>query len=141
LMKLGANPVALYDWLYLEKPEVRLMKYDFQSRIKIEDGVAFLKNSKEDVAKHPDVDISVMSKEVAGSMLEIEGVLIGANFTFSSEQGVILGEFRSRGVKIVDVAKKYGGGGHDMACGASLANWDLVDAVIEDFKKMVKLRG
>ena len=43
------------------------------------------------------------------------------------------GEFRARSIEIVEIAKKYGGGGHSLACGASLSSWEMVDEVINDF--------
>ncbi|MGI6782465.1 MAG: DHH family phosphoesterase [Acholeplasmataceae bacterium] len=138
LMGLGANPVGLYEWLYTEDLEVRLMKYDFQSRIMIENGVAFLKNTLEDVSKYPDIDVFTMSRGMVNLMAGIDGVPIWANFTYDPSQEMIMGEFRSRGLKIVDVAKKYGGGGHDNACGALLESWELVDAVIKDFKELIE---
>ncbi len=138
LMSLGANPVGLYEWLYTEDLEVRLMKYDFQSRIMIENGVAFLKNTLEDVSKYPDIDVFTMSRGMVNLMAGIDGVPIWANFTYDPSQEMIMGEFRSRGLKIVDVAKKYGGGGHDNACGALLESWELVDAVIKDFKELIE---
>ena len=49
----------------------------------------------------------------------------------------IVGEFRSRDVSIVHIAKKYGGGGHDMACGASFTSWEDVDLAIKDFDDLL----
>ena len=138
LCKFGANPLELYDWLYLEDIETRLMKNKFQSRIEIEDGVAFLKNPLEIVNEYPDKDVFTISRGLVNLMAGIEGVPIWANFTYDKEEHVILGEFRSRGIKIVDIAKKYGGGGHDNACGAALESWDQVELVINDFKKLIK---
>jgi phosphoesterase RecJ-like protein len=138
LMAEGANPMELYKWIYIEEIETRLMKYDFQSRIKIEDGVAFLINRPEDVTEYAHIDAFTMSRGMVNLMAGIDGVPIWANFTYDPEQGLIMGEFRSRGIVIVDIAKKYGGGGHDHACGALLENWELVDAVINDFKKLVE---
>lgn len=138
LVGLGADPVSLYDWLYTEEIDIRLMKYDLQSRIKIDKGVAYLKNPYEEVMKYPEIDVFTISRGMVNLMSGIEGVPIWANFTYDESQNIILGEFRSRGIKIVDIAKKYGGGGHDMACGAGLANWDVVDLVIKDFQKLVE---
>jgi phosphoesterase RecJ-like protein len=68
----------------------------------------------------------------------IEEIKIWLNFTYDIEKDIILGEFRSRGIKIVDIAKKYGGGGHEQACGASLKSWTEVDQVISDYKALLK---
>ena len=34
------------------------------------------------------------------------------------------------------IAKKYGGGGHPLASGASVKTWEEADLVIEDLKKL-----
>ena len=39
---------------------------------------------------------------------------------------------------IVDIAKKYGGGGHDQACGATLADFEEADKVLADFDRLLK---
>ena len=50
----------------------------------------------------------------------IEEIKIWLNFTYNKASDKIIGEFRSRDIVIVDIAKKYGGGGHDYACGQHL---------------------
>jgi len=72
-------------------------------------------------------------------MSGIEEIKIWLNFTYDISKNAIIGEFRSRSIPIVDVAKKYGGGGHELACGATLDNWDIVDFVINDFVELSKL--
>jgi phosphoesterase RecJ-like protein len=75
-------------------------------------------------------------------MAGIEGILIWANFTEDPESWKVIGEFRSRGFSIVDIAKKYGGGGHDQACGATLDDFDVAKKVLEDFdQRMVEVNG
>ena len=66
-------------------------------------------------------------------MAGIEGINIWANFTYDETKDVVVCEFRSRGLTIVDIAKKYGGGGHDQACGCSLPNFEMVQDVLADF--------
>lgn len=138
LAKLGAKPTELYSWLYTESLEDRLRKIDLQSRMQIEDGVAFLYIDQELLDKYPEIDVFSMSRGTVNLMAGIEGVPIWANFTYDKDQDLILGEFRSRGIVIADIAKKYGGGGHDNACGARLKDWDEVKLIINDFKKLIK---
>ena len=71
-------------------------------------------------------------------MSGIEEIKIWLNFTYDVAKNAVIGEFRSRNVPIVDTAKKYGGGGHLFACGATIADWDMVDKVIEDFVILLK---
>ena len=53
-------------------------------------------------------------------MAGINEIPIWVSFTVDSENNKILTEIRSRGITVVDIATKYGGGGHNNACGASL---------------------
>ena len=36
-------------------------------------------------------------------------------------------------MSIVDIAKKYGGGGHDQACGATIDSFDMIPSLLADF--------
>jgi phosphoesterase RecJ-like protein len=141
LVKYGADPQKLYNELYQESLEERRLKSEFQVRMEISEGIAFLKNNKEILEKYPNHDPFQISRGMVNLMAGITGVPIWLNFTYNFENGKILGEFRSRGIKIVEIAKKYGGGGHDNACGALLNDWDEVSKVIEDFKKLLKLES
>jgi bifunctional oligoribonuclease and PAP phosphatase NrnA len=75
---------------------------------------------------------------MVNQMAGIKEIPIWANFTEDIENNVIVGEFRARGIMIVDIAKKYGGGGHDQACGASLKNWDEVEQILKDLRRKGK---
>jgi len=75
---------------------------------------------------------------MVNQMAGIKEIPIWANFTEDVENNLIVGEFRSRGIIIVDIAKKYGGGGHNNACGASLKNWNEVELVLKDLDERAK---
>ncbi|MDY0210339.1 MAG: bifunctional oligoribonuclease/PAP phosphatase NrnA [Acholeplasma sp.] len=137
LTSLGAKTTELYDFLYVDSLESKKLKTFFQSRFIYEDGVAFLKNDQ-DVFEQFDIDVFSVSRGMVNLAAGIEEIKIWLNFTYDKDKDIILGEFRSRGVKIVDIAKKYGGGGHEQACGASLKTWDEVEQVIHDYKQLLK---
>ena len=141
LIKYGAEPLKLYNELYQESLEERRLKNEFQVRMEISDGVAYLKNTKEILTNYPNLDAFQISRGMVNLMAGITGIPIWLNFTYNDENKKILGEFRSRGIKIVEIAKKYNGGGHDNACGASLNDWDEVEEVIKDFKNLLKLES
>ena len=48
----------------------------------------------------------------------------------------IVGEFRSRDHSIVHIAKKYGGGGHKFASGATVSSLDIVKDLIKEFNQL-----
>jgi phosphoesterase RecJ-like protein len=137
LTSLGAKTTELYDFLYVETLENKKQKTFFQNRFVYEDGVAYLKNDQ-DVFELFNIDVFSVSRGMVNLAAGIEEIKIWLNFTFDKERNIIIGEFRSRGIKIVDIAKKYGGGGHEQACGASLKSWEEVDEVIKDYKALLK---
>lgn len=139
LLECGANMSYIYDNIYVENLASRVMKNYFSNNFNTTDnGVAYLINKDEDLAKFPEADVFSISRGMVGVMAGINEIPIWCNFTIDHSREVILGEFRSRNIKIVDIAKKYGGGGHDLACGASLDSWETVDKVIADFDLLAK---
>ncbi len=137
LIAYGANAKFIYDNIYVESLADREMKNYFSNRFVVKDNVAYLKNTQEVFEKFPKEfnDISRGMLSVMSGIAEIE---IWLNFTYDITKDKVIGEFRSRSLPIVDIAKKYGGGGHALACGATLASFDEADLVIEDFINLLK---
>lgn len=133
----GAETKEFYNWLYTESLEERKMRYFFQNRFVYEDGIAYLKNDIAIMNKF-NVDTFTISRGMVNLAAGIKEVKIWLNFTYDKASDKIIGEFRSRDIVIVDIAKKYGGGGHNDACGATLKDWEEVDNVIKDYKKLAK---
>jgi phosphoesterase RecJ-like protein len=71
-------------------------------------------------------------------MAGIKEIPIWANFTYDKQIGKIVCEFRSRDYPVLEIAKKYGGGGHLYACGCSVNEWEEVDRIIEDLNGLIK---
>lgn len=138
LMDNGADPQYIYRNLYVETLESRLMKSYFQSRMQLtERNVAYMINDI-DVFEKFDVDLFTVSRGMVNLMAGIDKVKIWANFTYNKETGKVLGEFRSRDIVIVDIAKKYGGGGHPCACGATIDSFDVAYEVLKDFDRLLE---
>ena len=138
LVENGADPQFIYRNLYVETLESRLMKNHFQSKMQLtKNNVAYMIN-KEDVYEKFNVDTFTISRGMVNLMAGIDVVKIWANFTYDKQTGKVLCEFRSRDVVIVDIAKKYGGGGHACACGATVESFDLVEAILADFDKLLE---
>lgn len=137
LLDLGADKEFIYKNLYLETLKERQMKNWFANRFKTtEHGVAYLINDK-DVFEKFDLDFFNVSRGMVSTMAGIKEIPIWCNFTYDIANNKIVGEFRAREQSIVDIAKKYGGGGHDLACGASFESWDQVDLIIKDFDNLL----
>jgi phosphoesterase RecJ-like protein len=125
-----------YDFIYTEPLKKRQTKQIFQSFDLTEHNVAYRKNDQK-VIEESGLDFHSISRGMVNQMAGIIEVPIWANFTEDVEHNVIVGEFRSRGIVIVDIAKKYGGGGHNHACGASLKDWNEVEDILKDFDERV----
>ncbi len=138
LVSLGADYDYIYKNIYVEKLADKQMKSWFANQFKVtQNGVAYLKNPKEVFEKFP-TEFGNISRGMLSVMSGIEEIIIWLNFTYDCERDLIIGEFRSREIPIVDVASAYGGGGHTLACGASFKNWDEVDKCIEAFDQLAK---
>ena len=80
------------------------------------------------------VDYFTISRGMVNVMGEIRGIDIWVNFT-ETDEGVLC-EIRSSLYNINPVAKKYGGGGHAKASGATLKDRDEAMALLEDLKQI-----
>lgn len=138
LVENGADPQYIYRNLYVESLESRMMKNYFQNKMQLtKNNVAYMINDK-DVFEKFDVDTFTVSRGMVNLMAGIDKVKIWANFTYDRLTDKVICEFRSRGIVIVDIAKKYGGGGHANACGATIDNFEIVKEVLNDFDKLLE---
>ena len=135
LLECGADDKYIYSNIYVESLKSKQMTNYFANKFEVKDGVAFLKNDKDVFEKFP-VEFNDISRGMVGVMAGIEEIKIWLNFTYDVTKDAIIGEFRSRTINIVDIAKKYGGGGHLQACGATLKDWNEVDQIIADYIKL-----
>ncbi len=128
---------SFYNYIYTEPLKKRKTKHLFQTFELTKHNVAYRKNDVS-VIEQSGLDFQSISRGMVNQMAGIIEVPIWANFTEDQENNSIVGEFRSRGITIVDIAKKYGGGGHNNACGATLKNWNEVEDILIDFDERAK---
>lgn len=128
---------SFYQFIYTEPLEKRLAKNLFTTFDITKHGVAYRKNTK-DIIKQSGLDFQSVSRGMVNQMAGIKEIPIWVSFTEDEENNRIVGEFRSRDITIVDIAKNYGGGGHNNACGASFSDWEAVDQIIKDFDERAK---
>lgn len=126
----------VYNYLYTEPLSRKKLKNQFSSFELTKENVAYRINSKELIASTGE-DFQSISRGMVNLMAGIEEVLIWGSFS-EDHDGSFVAELRSREITIVDVAKKYGGGGHLHACGATLDTIDQVYQLIEDLNEKVK---
>ena len=125
----------LYDKMYELKPNiVKLNGYVLQNFEVRSSGVASMILSKQLLAQF---DAKPSEASLLVSVLgNVEG--ISAWVFFIEEDDQIRVRLRSKGPVINGVAKKYQGGGHPLAAGASIHSWDEMQNVIRDIEEVCK---
>lgn len=137
LMEKGASLQYIYDKLYTESLNFKKLKGYFINNFKMTPNkVAYMKNDTS-VKDKFDVSTFTVSRAMVNQMSGIKDVSIWANFT-EDEDGIIQCELRSKKIPIVDVARKYRGGGHALACGCSVASFEIVDQILADLDKVIE---
>ena len=131
------NIQDLYNYLYTESLSKKLLKNQFSTFELTKENVAYRINSKA-LIESTGEDFQSISRGMVNQMAGIKEVLIWGSFS-EDQNGSYIAELRSREIPIVDVAKKYGGGGHLNACGATLDHIEKVYQLIEDLNEKVKL--
>jgi len=137
LVSQGARYKFVYDNIYVDSLEDRKMSAYFQDKVVYKDNIAYIKSDKDVFEKFP-VEFNDISRGMLSLMSGLREIVIWLNFTYDESRDVIVGEFRSRTIPIVDIAKAHGGGGHLNACGASLKSWEEVDEINEEYYNLAK---
>ncbi len=131
LAQHGARMQEVYEGLYTEDFNTKKLKGYFINNFELtKHNVAYMKGTKS-LRQRYNVSTFAFSRGMVNQMAGIKGIPIWVNFT-ESDNGDIQCELRSKHVPVVDVAKKYGGGGHALACGCTLENWQDADALLSD---------
>ena len=138
LLDKGIDIQSIYSSMYSEPLRMKRLKAIFFSTVEFtKNGVAYRKNDLE-FLKDNDVDTYSVSRGMVNQMSGIDEVSIWPNFTYEEKTGKILCELRSITIPIVDIAKKYGGGGHLLACGCSVLSWEETDLIIKDLDDLLE---
>ncbi|MFW5894693.1 MAG: DHH family phosphoesterase [Bacillota bacterium] len=131
LSENGADIQWVYDNLYVEDINFKKLKGYFINYFEMtEHQVAYMKNDKR-LKDRFKVSTFTVSRGMVNQMANISGIPIWANFT-EDDEGKILCELRSKEESIVHVAKKFGGGGHALACGCTVYSWEDTDKILQE---------
>jgi len=144
LLKLGVNPVEIYDKIYnqFHFSRVKLLG-DALSTINIDSTgkIAFMFLTKEQQGKNNSVEADVDG--FVNYCLTIKDVEIGI-LIYELKDGIKI-SFRSKGnIPVNKLAVEFGGGGHTNASGTRLYNVtidDIKDKVVESAKKYISNGG
>ncbi|MGA9227279.1 MAG: bifunctional oligoribonuclease/PAP phosphatase NrnA [Mesobacillus sp.] len=135
LIHYNFSRTELYDRMYELAPNVvKLNGYILQNFELLENGAAKVVMKQELLEQY-----SVKPSEASLLVSELGNVAgIKAWVFFIEEQDQIRVRLRSKGPVINGIARKYNGGGHPLAAGASIYSWDDVENVLNDLIEVCK---
>jgi bifunctional oligoribonuclease and PAP phosphatase NrnA len=133
LIQYGFDFKDVYDQLYKTKENVaHLHGYVLQNFTMSPAGVAHMKIPNEILRKY-DVTPADAS-QLVGSLGQIDGVKTWVFFV--EEENQIRVRLRSKELVINTIARKYNGGGHPLASGASIYSWEEVEPLLLDLEEL-----
>ena len=134
LMEHDFNTNDIYRNLYADDFKYIKLRAQFVLKVNFtEQNVAYIYTTLDEVQSY-EADTFAISRGMVGVMSDIRGVDVWVNFT-ETENGVLC-EIRSSVYNINPVAKKYGGGGHAKASGATLKNREEAMALLADLNSI-----
>ena len=136
LMEQGFETADIYRNLYADDFSHIRLRAQFVLKIQFTpQNVAYIYTPYEEMKSYH-ADSFTISRGMVSVMAEIRGVDIWVNFT-ETEEGVLC-EIRSNRYNINPIAKKYGGGGHEKASGATLKDRDEAMSLLEDLNAIAE---
>ena len=135
LMEQPFDTGEIYRNLYSDDFSRIQLKAKFVLKIRFTaKNVAYSPTTTEEVATL-NVDTFTISRGMVGTMSDIRGVDIWANFT-ETDNGILC-ELRSSKYNINPIAVKYGGGGHAKASGATLQSREDMENMLRDLDALM----
>ena len=136
LMEQKFDTNALFRDLYADDFAAKQLKAKFILKIQFSPkNVAFIYTTMEEF-QALNTDTFTVSRAMVNTMADIRGVDIWVNFT-ETEKGVLC-ELRSSKYNINPIAVKYGGGGHQKASGATVADRETAMAMLADLDEIME---
>jgi bifunctional oligoribonuclease and PAP phosphatase NrnA len=134
LMECGANLELIHDFVYsVSVKDVKLKGYIMYNFTKTANGLAYLKIDKK--LRH---ELGLAEGGAAGAvnaMANINTVKIHL-LMLEKDDGKIKVELRSKKIPIVEIATRYGGGGHSLASGVILKDWETADKMLLELEEI-----
>ncbi|WP_113928448.1 bifunctional oligoribonuclease/PAP phosphatase NrnA [Bacillus sp. P14.5] len=133
LIRYDFDRNELYNKMYEADPQViKLEGYVLQNYEMLENNVGCMTITKEILQQFKLVPAE--ASLLVSSLGNVRGIKAWVFFIEEADQ--IRVRFRSKGPVINTVAKKYNGGGHPLAAGASIYDWAQKDEVLEDLMQV-----
>ena len=131
------NITELYEMMYLRSlDEIRFMAYFFENLKVTENGVGYIKFTDE-IQKKYGMDAATAGNMI-GELSYINELMVWVTFSEDVKQNIVRVSLRSRGPAINTIAMQYNGGGHKLASGIRLPNFNLSDEIIEKLDDLCK---
>lgn len=134
LIECGANLESIHDYIYtVSVKDVKLRGYIMYNFNKTANGLAYLKIDKS-IRK----ELGLAEGGAAGAvnaLANIETVKIHL-LLLEKDDGKIKVELRSKKIPIVEIATRYGGGGHALASGVILKDWETANKLLEELEEL-----
>ena len=136
LLEQGVDTNEMYRNLYASDFDQLLLRARYTQKIQFTPAhVAYIYTTKEEMTQAGYEEFAI-SRGMVSLMSDIKDVDIWANFT-ETDRGVLC-ELRSSRFNINPVAVKYGGGGHQKASGATVADRETVLAMLRDLDAIME---
>jgi phosphoesterase RecJ-like protein len=125
----------LYEMMYLRSiDEIRFMGYFFQNLKTTQNGVGYIKITDE-IQKEYKMDPASIGNMI-GELAYVDELLVWITFSEDVKQNLVRVSVRSRGPAINTIAMQYNGGGHKLASGIRLPNFDLSDEIVSKLDEL-----
>ncbi len=125
----------LYEMMYLRSiDEIRFMGYFFQNLKVTENGVGYIEITDE-IQKEYKMDPASIGNMI-GELSYVNELLVWVTFSEDVKQNLVRVSVRSRGPAINTIAMQYNGGGHKLASGIRLPNFDLSDEIVQKLDEL-----
>jgi phosphoesterase RecJ-like protein len=137
LLDYGLDFVDILSRLSLKSENLmKLQGYVLLNFQKTENGVAYIKMTPDIIEKF---DVSLEeATSLVNELSTLEDCPVWILFA-EYENNIVRARLRSKGPAINELANKYDGGGHALACGANLGTWEKTEELLKDADELVKL--
>ena len=136
LLDYGLDFVDILSRLSLKSENLmKLQGYVLLNFQKTENGVAYIKMTPDIIDKF---DVSLEeATSLVNELSTLEDCPVWILFA-EYENNIVRARLRSKGPAINELANKYDGGGHALACGANLGTWEKTEELLKDADELVR---
>ncbi len=136
LMECGVDVNSVYQDLYAADIGFTKLKARFMLNFNVtENKVAYYYVTSAEL-KEMGINSHTAVRAFVNTMADLEGVHIWVAFAEDEESGTVKCELRASDVVVHPVAVKYGGGGHEKACGAVVPDRETAMSMLHDLDQM-----